>query len=267
MLGLSIPEVAGRARLPDPDAAALIARMTVVPGAARAGLIDATVRALKGAGVWAKLDLLYCLAAHDAQAARLNWVQTGFTLTPVNSPVFTADRGYAGDGATSYLDSGWVPSTEAIRYALDSASMGAWLNAGTDAATSGVASIGALGANGSFINPREAANHIRGRLNSGATVSGTGTVASRLGLTAVTRSGAANTAYYRGNALDSTAASASTALPSVALFLCGFNNSGVLGGAIDNRIAFAFAGAGLSGAEMAALHSAAQTYLAALGAA
>ena len=34
--------------------------------------IKTLVDSLKSAGVWAKLDALYLLAAHDAQAARLN---------------------------------------------------------------------------------------------------------------------------------------------------------------------------------------------------
>jgi hypothetical protein len=37
-------------------------------------LIDALVGALKASAVWAKLDVLWVLAAADSQAARRNWI-------------------------------------------------------------------------------------------------------------------------------------------------------------------------------------------------
>ncbi len=98
-----------------PEAAALLSRMTVTPSTARKQLIDALIATLVGAGIWAKLDALYLLAAHDAQAARLNWIADRYNLTAVNSPTFTTDRGYAGTGAAMYLDTGFNPATAASR--------------------------------------------------------------------------------------------------------------------------------------------------------
>ncbi len=109
VLGLSLPELCGRAHGPDTASIALIARMTAAPDSARRGQIDALVRALKIAGIWPKLAALYLTAAHDAQAARLNWVSGSHDLTEHGALTFTADRGYTGDGSTGYLDSGWSP--------------------------------------------------------------------------------------------------------------------------------------------------------------
>lgn len=53
---------------------ALLARMSVQPTTARASAINRLYVDLSLAGVLAKLDLFYVMAAHDAQAARLNWV-------------------------------------------------------------------------------------------------------------------------------------------------------------------------------------------------
>lgn len=129
MSALRQPPLAGRFGLPrfhralarrsaplDPDSAALLARMTVQPSAARAGHIDAAVVALKGAGLWAKIATLHLHAAHDAQAGALNWKGDGFSATPVGGPAFVPTRpdgsgsvvpaGYQGNGATSYLDLG-----------------------------------------------------------------------------------------------------------------------------------------------------------------
>ncbi|MEW6257105.1 MAG: hypothetical protein AB1592_14220 [Pseudomonadota bacterium] len=85
-LGVSVPSTAllrGRAQTQPPptQATALIARMTAAPSTARATAIGALVRSLASAGLWQKLDALYLLAAHDAQAARLNWVPWTGTVT------------------------------------------------------------------------------------------------------------------------------------------------------------------------------------------
>lgn len=100
------------ARVPEADL--LIDTMEVRPQGNRAFLISDTIRRLKAADIWSKLDIFYMLAAHDAQAGRLNWkAPASFALTAVNSPTFTADRGYAGDGTTSYLATGFQPATHA----------------------------------------------------------------------------------------------------------------------------------------------------------
>ncbi|MES2442780.1 MAG: hypothetical protein V4574_08105 [Pseudomonadota bacterium] len=268
MLGLSIPEVAGRARSGrDAAANALIARMTSAPGEARAGLIDALVRGLKDAGVWAKLDLLYLLAAHDAQAARLNWVEAAHDLTAVNSPGFTVDRGYAGDGTASYLDTGWAPSG-AVHFVQDSAALGCWLNAGTDTGSDFAVAMGARDAsNGAFVGPRGTANAIRGRVNQAASSASSGSVATRLGFTALSRTASNLVSCYRGASLNGGFATASSGRATVSLYLGCLNASAAFSNGCDNRIAAAFAGAGLNAGEVAALHAALSAYLTGIGAA
>lgn len=94
----------------DPDAASLFARMSVQPDDVRKLLISDTIAAFKAAGVWSKFDILYFLAAHDAQAARLNWKSNNFNCLAVSSPTFTTDRGYAGNGSSSYLNTQYTPN-------------------------------------------------------------------------------------------------------------------------------------------------------------
>ena len=109
------------------EAEALVARFSVQPTNARKALIDDLVGDLKTAGVWSKMDALYVLAAHDSQAARQNWIADQYNLTAVSGPTFTADRGYTPDGAASYLDTAFNPTTATTpNLALNSAHMGAW---------------------------------------------------------------------------------------------------------------------------------------------
>ncbi len=81
----------------------LIDEMDVAPTLERKIIINALIGAIKDAGVWDKLDDLYVLAAHDDQAARINWIAPTEELTKVNSPTFQIDEGFDTDGSTSYL--------------------------------------------------------------------------------------------------------------------------------------------------------------------
>jgi hypothetical protein len=93
------------------EAATIVANMSTEPTNARKGRIDTLVGDLKTAGVWDKLDALWVMAAHDAQAASINWMDpSGTKLTAYNSPTFTADEGYKGNGSSSYLLTGHAPA-------------------------------------------------------------------------------------------------------------------------------------------------------------
>lgn len=250
-LGLSIPEVAGRGCVPDPATLALVARMTGAPSSARVGAIDACVRALKAGGVWSKLHALWLLAAHDAQAARLDWTGA-HDLTEVNAPSFTADRGYAGDGASAHLDTGWAPSMGA----QDSICLGVWSRT---SAQSNTPAIGTGSAGGFSLGTRNTADFGSARLNS-STAAGA-TVTDGSGWFAGNRSGANAVQFYRGGIEIGSGTTASTAPASAAVTIGRYNN------AYSNReLAAAAIAASLSAGEHAALHAALAGYLAAVGA-
>ncbi len=81
----------------------LFDRMSVRPDFDHRLAINTLIKALKDYDLWDRLDGLYLFAAHTQQAALLNWRRDAANMTAVNSPVFTADVGFTGDGATSYL--------------------------------------------------------------------------------------------------------------------------------------------------------------------
>ena len=110
----------------DPDAAAVIAAMTVTPSAARQSVINELVVGLKNAGVWAKLDMLYVHAAHDEQAGRVEWIARS-VATRVASATFTTDVGFTGNGSSMYLDSG-LNLNALTNYTQNNAHLGVWQN-------------------------------------------------------------------------------------------------------------------------------------------
>jgi hypothetical protein len=130
-------EAAASAALIDPAVTRLIAAMTTKPSIARADLIEHTIQQLKYAGVWDKLDVLYVLAAHNAQAAGLNWITpASYALTPVAAPTFAADGGYTGNGTTQWLLTGFTPSVNATKATSAEAAIG--VRTGTITASSGI---------------------------------------------------------------------------------------------------------------------------------
>lgn len=263
MLGLSIPEVAGRRAAPDPAAAALIARMSVAPDMGRSGLIDGLVRALKGAGVWGKLDALYLLAAHDAQAARLNWVSASYGLSVSGSPGFTTDRGYTGDGSAAYLDSGFNPATAGGRFAQNDAHMGVWI--GTDVASTTQFDIGSTRA---AINSRRASvNAIRLFANAAAGDEAALSPVTSIGWTCWSRTGSASYSAAKNGGISAGITQSSVALLSLPFYILAQSTTGPAATAHSmRRVQAACWGSQLSSGEMAALHGALAAYMAAVGA-
>lgn len=263
MLGLSIPEVAGRRAAQDPASAALIARMSVAPDMGRSGLIDGLVRALKGAGVWGKLDALYLLAAHDAQAARLNWVSASYGLSVSGSPGFTADRGFTGDGNAAYLDSGFNPATAGGRFAQNDAHMGVWI--GTDVASTAQFDIGSTRA---AINSRRA-SVAAARLFANAVAGDELALspATSVGWTCWSRGGSANYAAVRNGVAPTAVSQISGGLLSLPFYILAQSTMGPAATAHSmRRVQAACWGSQLSSGEMAALHGALAAYMAAVGA-
>ncbi len=239
------------------EAQALFARFGADPGETRRGLIDTAIVALKAAGVWAKLDALWLFAAHDDQAAKLNWVQAAFDATAVNAPSFTTDRGYAGDGTSAHLDTGFNDLTGSALWSQDAMCAGVWVSqwSGSSNCPLGVAGatanlrIGASGAN------------IVTRIHSTTSFNPAFTNASP-GHLVVTRDGATSSRALRNGTSVTTSAAASTASVNANVVIGRANSSYT-----TDRVAAAHLGGFLTTTEVAALYAALHDYHGALRAA
>ncbi|MER8602802.1 hypothetical protein NKH48_03270 [Mesorhizobium sp. M1233] len=248
------------------EAQALFARFTTPPTSARKTAINNLIVSLKAAGVWAKLDAFYVLAAADAQAARLNWKPApAFNLSVVGSPTFTADRGYAGNGTTAYLDTGFDPAVAAGNYSQNSAHLAVWNN------TSRVQnSTVALGVRNNAQTEFAALLPFTGtttlaRLNSA--VGGTpANNASSLGHFIANRSASNAVQIYKDGAAIGSNASASVSLLGGSIFIGGENRVGVglLSGSTDQFGSDSIGGS-LSAGEVAAYRAALLTYMQSVG--
>jgi len=87
------------------EASTYVAAMTVEPSNTIKTAIDQLVTDLKAAGVFAKMDALWLVDAHDDQAARLNLIAPA-SNTITGTATFAAGIGFTGNG-TSALDSNY----------------------------------------------------------------------------------------------------------------------------------------------------------------
>lgn len=92
-------------------------RYTSPPSAALKGLINRTIAGLKADGVWTLADCMYVRAVHESLFACQNWVKNAHNTTvQAGSPVFTAKKGFKGDGSAALLNNNYTPSTEAVQF-------------------------------------------------------------------------------------------------------------------------------------------------------
>lgn len=234
---------------------AYVAAMTTTPDAARVVLYDQFIRAVKAAGVWTKLDLLYLLAAHADQPSRVNLIAPStYLLTKSGTPpVFTADRGWVSNNVGD-LDTGFNPATAGGKFALDDASLGA--ASLTDVAD--VAGAFLVGNANARLGPRSSTGTFNTRANDATTNGGANT---GVGLYGVSRSAAGSYKKYRRGAVFATASVTSTAVTSASLRILSSNGSTFS----NANASLAFAGRALSDAEQAALWSAYAAYMTAIG--
>lgn len=90
----------------------------------------AFIVALKEAGIWDELDFLYVFATDgSSDFATLNWkAPTLFKCTRVNSPTFTVNQGFTGNGSNMRLTTGWDAGTNGVHFTLDDAGHFAFVN-------------------------------------------------------------------------------------------------------------------------------------------
>lgn len=226
-------------------------------------LQNALVVALVNAGVWAKLDVLYILATNgSSDFSRINWKSPSlYELTAVNSPTFTTNQGWAGNATTSYLDTGWVPSTNGVNFTLNSASFGGKVNSGSTSQTwieFGCST--ASNVSGSYIFSR-LAGLVQYRVNTNFTRQIS--EASPIAFWHCDRDGLTSMSIYKNGASFSTANDNSVSMPDASLTIGCMNNGGTKQNFSSRQVSMAWAGASML-SEASAFYTAWNTYFTSL---
>ena len=266
-LGLAIPEIAvrGGPNL-DPAVSALITRMTATgtaPDAAHAAAINTLILALKAAGAWSLLDVLQIYTAQTSGHALLNWVSTSFNATAVNSPTFTANQGYQGNGTTSYVNTGFGTSAGS-KFTQNSNFVFMWSNStGLTGKYSGALSGGWQ----VVIGASTAATKFYASTNRSSAGADEWTSTDNASLIGVVRTGASSITGYSRGVNKGTASPASVALQSAPIFMGAYNNGGTPLNFNNTKVGVFMAGggAGMDDTMALATYNALKAYMQAIG--
>lgn len=251
------------------DLDALLWRNAVVANggtvsAGRLDIVSAFIVTEKASGCWALTDDYWGFWAENEIQALTSLKQRRLA-TAVNSPTFTADRGYAFNGTTQYLDTGFIPSTHAVAMTGTNLRIGVYER--TNVGANGVAA-GAYNSvtQSVMLTPRISGNITRARLNSSDGETGA-TITDSRGLKAAQRNGTAYAAYNNGSPLAlSTPSSTGSNLPTVDIYIGAYNNAGSAAGFRAVSTGFAVVGGPLSDAQELAQYNAVQAWATAVGA-
>jgi hypothetical protein len=102
-----------------------------LPSAGQQSLQNQLLLDLKSAGVWSKLDTFSVFATDgDSDFALIDWKRLT-QYTAVNSPTFTVNEGFKGNGTSAYIDTNFNPTIGTNNYTLNDASRYYYHKSGT----------------------------------------------------------------------------------------------------------------------------------------
>ena len=226
------------------------------------------VMAEKVSGAWALTDDYWPFWGENLIQATVSLKQRR-TVTLVNAPAFSARRHFATNGSSSYLDTGFIPSTHKIAASTSNVRLAVYLR---DNVSNTLYAAGATSSSNRNLRVRPRNGSLT-YLDANSS-SGTYTLpaATSAGYTAGSRdaaSGANSYGYKNGVAMVQTVAPtafAAASLPVVPILVGGYNNAGVFAGPRATSIGFMTVGATLSAAQELAQYNAVQAWATAVGA-
>ena len=250
---------------------AFAAAMTGTYSDAKLALLDTYISNLKsgltnGTNTWGGHDVLALLFLDNATDG-LRWFNSPATLMTNNGATHTPGEGYTGNGSSSYINTGYDPSTDGVQYTQNSASMGVWVRAVGSSGLGYYAGL-AVGSDTTAIarstdgNAWVAFGPSGGPNNNETTLS-----QSASGLLGINRSGAAAIECYVAGVLDGTDTDSSSAPANADIYILARNDSGTPFAHSDGQLSIFRAGRSFTAAEWADIHAADDALLTAWAAA
>lgn len=137
--------------------------------------VSKLIRSLKSGGVWPLLDCLWLLAAENATQALVDIVGRRTAVLSSTAPTFTANRGYAGNATSAYIDFG-VAASALTNFTQNSAHIGFYVQNGD-------------GATNLWVGARDSGSGFSSDITSGTTTAATFQIQSASAGTSFTQGG------------------------------------------------------------------------------
>lgn len=233
----------------------------------RLAIVRTFIAAEIASGAWPLTDDYWALWAENSIQA-LTSIKQKRLATAVNTPTFTADRHYAFDGTTNYLNTGFIPSSHAFAYTGTNQRIAAYER--VNVASSGVAAGARVGTASSIsISPRNASSLTGSTNHTSGAVNFLLSPADSSGLKAISRAGGTTALGYdrgvRKTDVTGLTIGGSTA-PTVTLSIGALNSNGTQVSFRAASVGFVAIGAPLSDAQELAQYNAVQAWATSVGA-
>jgi hypothetical protein len=163
-----------------------------LPSSGQQALQNQLVLDLKDGGIWSKLDTFGVFATDgDSDFALIDWIRLS-DYTAINSPTFTTDEGFQGNGTSSYIDLNYDTVTDWNNVSQNDACVFAYAFADIYPLNGAI-----VGSNVDyiFVNTRNPTSNMASRLNS-PTLSTNATINGQ-GLTLLNRTSALSIDIYQ----------------------------------------------------------------------
>lgn len=227
----------------DADAALYFAQLTVQPSTDFKSAVNTLVLQLKSDGNFTKLDRLWIHAVEIQQHARVSIVNPSSTqISEGNSPTWTANQGYTGDGLTMHLKSNYVPSVDTVNYVLNSGSIGFYSR--TNAQLTAVDMGGNGPTNASYVITKFSDGNCYVKLNNTQITFTSVANSDSRGLFSSVRTASNALLIYRNGSVIKTDTTASSSLPTKEIYMLGNNNDGTFQLPSTRQNAFSYIGSG-----------------------
>ncbi|HSV26232.1 MAG TPA: hypothetical protein VLJ17_24810 [Xanthobacteraceae bacterium] len=235
------------------------------------GLICGLITDGNGCSAWSgstgNFDLLYIFATNSTTTAALNLCSTSFGLTTNGSPTFTADVGYTGDGSAASLDTGWVPSTNAVNFTQNSASGGVcvlstrttsqnWSEYGTE----GSSFSNTFGFQPNFTNGNQSRFWLNANSAPASPTSGSSVQAHWI----ITRTSSSAGVLYKNGVSDGTSSQTSSGLSATSMVILAGRNNGTIALFTNDQIAWVFLGGTLNATQASNINTRFHTFATAM---
>jgi hypothetical protein len=94
-------------------------RYTDAPTTALKALVNKTFADLRTKGILAKTDKMTVYGLHEVLLSRQNWAKNASNSSlSATAPTHTPKQGFQGNGTSSYINTNFTPSTDAVNYTL-----------------------------------------------------------------------------------------------------------------------------------------------------
>jgi hypothetical protein len=241
-------EISAPAYTIEPEVTSYISELITPLSTAQVSRLDAFVKSLKSSFQISLLsdafDFMYIFAGETAESSLKNLIKNAHHAEAVNSPVFSPYSGFAGNGTSSYINTGFAPS-QGINYTLQNAAYGTYCNTNKAADEHIMSTRNASNNAESTLLPLRTTGNAEFKINGTSTPHNALSIGSSVGLFTVVRNGT-NVFLALNNAIHTTASSPVSGLSGYPFAVLARNSGGSISQFTTREVSFAFAGKGLT---------------------